>query len=87
MMRPKGTEEEIKQIVLASLSKHLQVDALPNSIAIKCVNQAIPQYEVGHSALIASLHSPSKNFTFLGSSFYGVAVNDCIHNIIGLNLG
>jgi oxygen-dependent protoporphyrinogen oxidase len=88
MMRPSGSEEEMKQIALNSLSKHLQIDALPHSVSIKCVKEAIPQYEVGHSTLIASIKSPSKHFTFLGSSFYGVAVNDCIDSInrFGLNL-
>jgi oxygen-dependent protoporphyrinogen oxidase len=90
MMRPQGTpqgtDQEMKNIVLASLSKHLGITILPDSYSIFHAKDSIPQYRVGHSSLLSNLHSPSKHFTILGSSFYGVSVNDCINSTLSPNI-
>ena len=77
MMRPSGTEEDMKKVALDSLARHMHIEASPDSISFLLAKEAIPQYGVGHSALLGSLNPPA-NLTILGNSFHGVAVNDCI---------
>ena len=75
-------DSQIMEIALDSLSKHLGVDAEPDAVGIKRITEAIPQYVLGHIQKVkeieAAAASLSDRLTILGSSFYGVSVNDCI---------
>lgn len=73
---------QIKEIALQSIKEHLQISSDPDSVSIKLALQAIPQYLVGHNDKISEIENiiskMFRNLTLSGSSYYGVAVNDCI---------
>jgi len=49
------------------------------------MQQAIPQYTVGHSQRLAEIRDRlPTNFHMVGNSFEGVSVNDCILQAINL---
>lgn len=76
------SEEKLADIALRSISKHMGIDAAPDSIHVHIAKEAIPQYHVGHGERVNAMQqgaaSLSPRLTILGSSYYGVAVNDCI---------
>ena len=78
MVKP-GLEDQ--KNVLDSLNKHLKISDLPDTYHCSFSENAIPQYYIGHQQRLDALELP-KNFSVLGSSFYGVAVNDCISKAI-----
>lgn len=62
-----------------ALSKHLSIDAMPDVTHVKIAKNAIPQYPVGHWEWLKRKELNCKpHITFLGSSYYGVSVNDTI---------
>lgn len=69
-------------IALNAVSKHLSINNLPHTLRVTHATDAIPQYPVGHQALVQSIESGvsslSPHLTLAGTSFYGVAINDCI---------
>lgn len=76
-------EDQILDIALKSVHKHLGINTKPNAIHINTAKNAIPQYNLGHSNLIEEIEKNasellSSNFKLLGNSFRGVAINDCI---------
>ena len=73
------SESDFIQMSLRAISKHLGIQKHPDSSAIKLAPDSIPQYQVGHFNQIRALEPLTpKRLTLLGTSFYGVAVNDCI---------
>lgn len=74
--------EESVDIALGRLKSHLGIFASPASLHAYQARQAIPQYEIGHldrvNSLEAAVRSISPRLSFLGNSFYGASVNDCI---------
>lgn len=76
--------DEFKRMAKKALSSHLGIQAEPDVCEGYVAKKAIAQYAVGHVEKIReSVGELKKEFpfiTFLGSSFYGVSVNDCIHN-------
>lgn len=65
-----------------ALSRHLGIDQVPEVAEVKMARQAIPQYLVGHISRVGEIEKQIAarfpRVTLLGSSFYGVSVNDCI---------
>ncbi|MGE4573334.1 protoporphyrinogen oxidase [Parachlamydia sp.] len=65
-----------------AVEKHLDIFQPPDTCAVKIIPQAIPQYLVGHHEKVKMIQQIAANihphFQVLGSSFFGVSVNDCI---------
>lgn len=77
------SEHEIAESALKALKKHMDIEIPPDAIHVSRIQNAIPQYLVGHHKKLSELESLiSKHFdsrvVLAGSSWYGVAVNDCI---------
>jgi oxygen-dependent protoporphyrinogen oxidase len=76
------TDEDLRRITLSALSKHLHIHATPDVFIVNRKINAIPQYAVGHQEKVHSIEKQlnllSPNLFLLGTSFYGVAVNECI---------
>lgn len=76
--------EECLSIVKDALKRHLNIDREPDFVQLKRVQQAIPQYQVGHGKNIAAvrheLEERDPRLILSGNSFDGVAVNDCVAN-------
>ncbi|HEY4832602.1 MAG TPA: protoporphyrinogen oxidase [Waddliaceae bacterium] len=74
--------KQIKEVAYQAVQEHLQIPSLPDSVSIKIAREAIPQYLVGHNDKISEIENMIskmfRNLTLCGSSYYGVAVNDCI---------
>lgn len=76
-----GTEradETLIDLAKKNLARHLGITDEPVIASVKRAEQAIPQYPVGHHRLVAELNQLDR-VKFLGISFRGVSVNDCIH--------
>ncbi len=69
-------------IALKALDKHLGIKRLPDFAACRLAKKAIPQYTVGHDERLYKIKKRLSTLTgrihFLGNSFCGVSVNDCI---------
>ena len=72
------SNNELIEMSLQSLSKHLGINVLPEVIKLNIARQAIPQYQIGHSLWVKQISEISHKIIFLGNSLYGVSVNDCI---------
>ncbi len=76
------TEEQMIERALEAVGRHLHLKQKPDAMAFSCASQAIPQYTLGHAARVKQLEQSiaklSPYLTIAGSSFYGVALNDCI---------
>ncbi|MBS4168191.1 protoporphyrinogen oxidase [Parachlamydia sp. AcF125] len=69
-------------IAIKALKKYLNILQPPDTSVVKVIPQAIPQYLVGHHQkvetiqnIVSQMRSP---FQIIGSSFFGVSLNDCI---------
>lgn len=77
---PSCQPEKLIEISLRSIKEHLQISLPPKTIRLKIARHAIPQYHVGHLRKISEIDRTSPpGVTLLGSSLYGVSVNDCVH--------
>jgi oxygen-dependent protoporphyrinogen oxidase len=79
----KLSEDAIKENAFAAVEKHLNIETKPEIVHLSVAKQAIPQYNVGHHEWLKGIEDRMKvasnsRITLLGSSWYGVAVNDCI---------
>jgi oxygen-dependent protoporphyrinogen oxidase len=85
------TKEEWQAIALDSLQRHLRLPpaktaalASPARVNVSVDLNAIPQYVVGHAALVDSIRGAlQRDFPSLhlvGNSWGGVGVNDCVEN-------
>lgn len=74
---------EILDFSLKELKSILGIEASPDFIKIFRHDKAIPQYRVGHSALLEQIKrelKPFKGFFFSGNAYHGVGINDCTNN-------
>lgn len=82
-------EKDFLNCALKALAKHLQIHMQPDVVDVFMAHAAIPQYEVGHEQKKTRIHAALKELSprlkVLGSSFDGVAVNDCIANVFHCN--
>lgn len=80
------SNEEIYQMALGELKKQLNLEENPDYYEVTVLKDAIPQYKVGHEALLGNIASSLKSLKIddrlhlLGNSFEGIGVNDCIFN-------
>lgn len=78
------TDLELKVLAKQAVAKHLGIKTEPNVLESFTAKQAIPQYPVGFQALLNQIHEAKKEFphlSLLGTSFYGVSVNQCISTV------
>lgn len=70
------------EIAQAALKKHLQIDCIPDSIAVRAPWESIPQYHIGYEIIKNEIKNKLKkidpNICLIGSAFNGVSVTDCI---------
>lgn len=70
------------QPALDAMEKHLQIDVQPDYLHTYFAHKAVPQYPVGYlqtqSLCQKAIAKQRLPITLIGSSFHGVAVNDCI---------
>lgn len=75
-------EQEAIAISEAALKKHLNIDVAPDFASVIVVENAFPQFEVGHLDKMAAFEQRmEKEYPRLrvaGNFLYGVGVNDCI---------
>lgn len=80
----KANPNRILQTAKNTLEKHLSISLEPLYERVFIANNAIPQYIVGHSKKLEELDSffssKERIVYLLGSSYFGVSVNDCIKN-------
>jgi oxygen-dependent protoporphyrinogen oxidase len=78
------SKEDFLKIALDAVKQHLTIIQEPDVIEITIASQAIPQYPVDYQSRIkfiqTKLNAIDSRFNFLGTSFAGVSVNDCIAN-------
>lgn len=76
------SEDQLREIACRAVQDHLNVTAPPDCVSVRLAKDAIPQYWLGHKASIKEIENALshifRNLTLCGSSYYGVAVNDCI---------
>jgi oxygen-dependent protoporphyrinogen oxidase len=77
-------KNEACKIAQGALKRHLGISHKPIECYVSTAPQAIPQYKIGHSEKIASIHRLAKQVSprlnLLGSAFNGVSIGDCIAN-------
>jgi len=78
---PADNKEAI-DMALRGVRSHLNIDQMPDAICVKIIQNAIPQYNVGHSeslkAIEAEIKALSPKITLLCNSFYGISLNDSV---------
>lgn len=77
------TNEQAEEVALKNLRHCLGIRVMPDYMRAGVERSCIPQYYVGHTdkmrrieSLVAQLGQ--QRLSVLGSSFYGVSVNDCV---------
>ena len=72
---------------MSKFTQHLGIDGekhIPEIKVAGIMHECIPQYHVGHHEKLEDLEATlTENFpqlTFLGTSFYGVGISDCVAN-------
>lgn len=70
------------QLAKDAIVKHLGIVEKPDHMSLHTAHHAIPQYFLGHEKRISEIEERVTRLfphtTLLGSSYYGVSVNDCI---------
>lgn len=75
------SELELKRLANEAVAKHLGISEKPIVIESFTAKRAIPQYPVGFSQILEQIQEANKEFprlSLLGTSFYGVSINQCI---------
>ena len=74
-------DETIEKNVRAELASLLSVSAPPLFSRIWRHPRSMPQYRVGHGALIERIEAALKPFplALAGSAYHGVGISDCVH--------
>lgn len=79
----KHSQQQFRCLAMAELQKQLGIFTPPDITAVKIARHAIPQYIVGHGSIVKELEDKLAGLTarvsLLGNGFYGISVNDCIH--------
>lgn len=73
--------EGLEKVALLAVAKHLQIDEAPSFIHSYVAKNCIPQYPVGFHHLLQEINKAKEEFpelSLLGTSFYGVSVNQTI---------
>lgn len=75
-------DASIVAIARDAVYKQLNISESPQVALVSRALSAIPQYTLGHAERVAKIEESVKklspNFKLLGSSYHGVAINDCI---------
>lgn len=74
---------QILDFSLEELKSILGIEDKPDFIKIFRYDKAIPQYRVGHLALLDQIKrdlQPLKGLFFTGNAYYGIGINDCTKN-------
>jgi oxygen-dependent protoporphyrinogen oxidase len=77
--------DHLIQLAKRSLEDLWGISAEPDATSCLIVHQAIPQYHVGHGALLEQIDKVLKKHPrlhLIGNSYRGVSVNDCIANAL-----
>lgn len=76
------SDDDFIRIAMMSLSRQMGITTSPSIVSVTMAKHAIPQYAVGHLDLVDNIEKQARIFSpnlfVLGSSFFGVSVNDCI---------
>ncbi len=72
------SDEELLALSKGALFEHLGIDKEPDVVHFNRASKAIPQYPVNYHLNVKALKEKYPNITFLGNSFTGVSINDCI---------
>lgn len=70
-----------QEVALDVAARHLGIRSKPEVVSSKVARGAIPQYLVGHARRLATIEVDLHRLphvALLGSSLYGVSINDCI---------
>lgn len=73
MMREPNQEEALEHV-----KKVLRIEKDPTYCSLTTARNAIPQYPPGFDQILEEIHAEKKETTFIGSSYTGVSVNECI---------
>lgn len=79
----KYSDDQVLDFSIQELSSILGIKDRPDFIKIFRYPMAIPQYRVGHLALLEQMNRKLRPFTgffFTGNAYYGVGINDCTKN-------
>lgn len=82
MIPGEHAKEKLRAVALKNVAHYLNIQKQPDASLAYTAHQAIPQYPVGH---FQELQTLPKQITFLGNSFYGVSINECIRQSQVLN--
>ncbi|MFQ6069643.1 MAG: protoporphyrinogen oxidase [Candidatus Aminicenantales bacterium] len=77
------SESEILDFSREELRSILGLEASPDFVKTFRYKKAIPQYRVGHLALVENMKKslePFRGFFFTGNAYYGIGINDCTKN-------
>jgi oxygen-dependent protoporphyrinogen oxidase len=85
------SDDDLKEITVRSLRKHLGILKSPDVLMVSRAHLSIPQYTLGHNTRVKSLKATlaqkfAGRVTVLGSSWHGVALNDCIREAYEVHL-
>uniref|UniRef100_H2ZDW7 Amine oxidase domain-containing protein n=1 Tax=Ciona savignyi TaxID=51511 RepID=H2ZDW7_CIOSA len=80
----KVTPAELEEAALHSLSEQLGIHKEPSNMHVTVCRKCIPTYRVGHTDLVENaedfISEHSLPLSLVGSSYWGVSINDCIFN-------
>lgn len=85
MLRGEVEEEEAKSLAFKALEKHMVITKKPAVVLVTEARESIAQYEVGHYKKVEAL--ASQKTIHIGTSYYGVGLNDCIFHASGVQWG
>lgn len=75
-------EQEAIEIALEALRNHLGIDCSPDFAKVIKIENAFPQFDIGHLERIAAFEKKVAEelprLKVLGNFFYGAGVNDCV---------
>lgn len=77
------SDGDMVQAALHDLRTYLKISQFPNKIWVKRWTKAMPQYTVGHLALVARLKAQfgqHKGLVWTGSALSGVGIPDCVRS-------
>ncbi|PJD94365.1 MAG: protoporphyrinogen oxidase [Parachlamydia sp.] len=72
------TAADFTKIALETVQRHLNIAIPPEVVLPKIIPHAIPQYTLKHAQRVEAIQTFHPRLKIIGSSFYGISVNDCI---------
>jgi len=79
------TQQEILAKAVEAVTRHLGISRPPDSSSVSIHRGCIPQYVVGHHAVLQGVKGALRRsdlnglLSLTGASYLGVSVNDCIY--------